>query len=146
MTLDADASVVGPGLAGLAATAELTDAGRTVILVDQEPEQSLGGQAFWSFGGLFFVDSPEQRLMGIHDSHELALQDWMGTAAFDREEDYWPRQWAHASVDFAAGGESAGPRARGRGYFPPAAWAHRGGGGAAEGGGSAPGRRLTSGS
>ena len=74
-----------------------------MLIVEQENAANLGGQAFWSFGGLFFVDSPEQRRMGIRDSHELALQDWMGTAAFDRPEDYWPRQWAHAYVDFAAG-------------------------------------------
>ena len=83
--------VVGAGLAGLVAAAEVADAGRSVLLLDQEGEQSLGGQAFWSLGGLFFVDSPEQRRMGIKDSHELALQDWMGSAQFDREEDRWPR-------------------------------------------------------
>jgi uncharacterized protein len=101
--VDADAIVIGAGLAGLLATAELADAGRRVILVDQEPEASLGGQAFWSFGGLFLVDSPEQRRMGIHDSRELAWQDWLGTAGFDRPEDEWPRRWAEAYVDFAAG-------------------------------------------
>ena len=99
----ADVIVVGAGLAGLVAAAELTDAGRRVILLDQEPEQSLGGQAFWSFGGLFFVDSPEQRRLGIRDTHELALQDWMGSAQFDRESDYWPRRWAEAYVAWAAG-------------------------------------------
>jgi uncharacterized protein len=98
---EADVIVVGGGLAGLVAACELTDAGRRVILVDQEPEQNLGGQAFWSFGGLFLVDSPEQRRMGIRDSHALALEDWMGTAGFDREEDAWPRRWAAAYVDFA---------------------------------------------
>src|SRR5215468_6532788 len=82
--MDADAIVVGAGLAGLAATAELARAGRRVLLLDQEPESNLGGQAFWSFGGLFLVDSPEQRRMGIRDSHDLAMQDWLGTAGFDR--------------------------------------------------------------
>src|SRR5689334_3480143 len=72
--MDADVIVVGAGLAGLAATAELADAGKKVLLLDQEPEASLGGQAFWSFGGLMFVDSPEQRRLGIKDSHELAWQ------------------------------------------------------------------------
>ena len=81
---DADVIVVGAGLAGLVATAELADAGRRVILLDQEPEASLGGQAFWSFGGLFFVDSPEQRRFRVRDSPELALQDWLGSAGFDR--------------------------------------------------------------
>src|SRR5579863_2869326 len=99
----ADAIVVGAGLAGLVAAAELTDAGRRVIVLDQEPEASLGGQAFWSFGGLFLVDSPEQRRLGIRDSHDLALQDWMGSAGFDRDEDAWPKRWAEAYVAFAAG-------------------------------------------
>ena len=101
--MDADVIVIGAGLAGLVATAELADAGRRVLLLDQEPAQNLGGQAHWSFGGLFLVDSPEQRRMGIQDSRELALQDWMGTAGFDRPEDHGPRQWAEAYVDFAAG-------------------------------------------
>ena len=98
MADDADVIIVGAGLAGLVAAAELTDAGKKIIIVDQEPEQSLGGQAFWSFGGLFLVDSPEQRRMRIRDSHDLALEDWMGTAAFDRPEDLWPRRWAEAYV------------------------------------------------
>jgi predicted oxidoreductase len=105
--MDADAIVVGGGLAGLVATAELIDAGKRTILLDQEPEQSLGGQAFWSFGGLMLVDSPEQRRLGIRDSYDLALQDWMGTAGFDRPEDHWPRRWAEAYVQFAAGEKRA---------------------------------------
>jgi predicted oxidoreductase len=127
VSLDADVIVVGAGLAGLVATAELADAGRRVLLLDQEPETGLGGQAFWSFGGLFLVDSPEQRRMGIRDSHELALQDWLGTAGFDRPEDHWPRQWAHAYVDFAAGEKRAWLREQGMRFFPVVGWAERGG-------------------
>jgi len=123
----ADAIVVGAGLAGLVAAAELADAGKKVVLLDQEPEQSLGGQAFWSFGGLFFVDSPEQRRMGVKDSRELALQDWMGTAAFDRPEDEWPRRWAEAYVDFAAGEKRSWLHAQGLRIFPIVGWAERGG-------------------
>ncbi|MFD5510379.1 FAD-binding dehydrogenase [Streptomyces sp. NPDC127051] len=127
MTYDADVIVIGAGLAGLAATAELVDAGRRVILLDQEPEQSIGGQAHWSFGGLFFVDSPEQRRMRIKDSRELALQDWSGTAGFDREEDAWPRRWAEAYVDFAAGEKRPWLHAQGVRFFPVVGWAERGG-------------------
>ncbi|OAH15704.1 FAD-binding dehydrogenase [Streptomyces jeddahensis] len=127
MAYDADVIVIGAGLAGLAATAELVDAGRKVILLDQEPEQSIGGQAHWSFGGLFFVDSPEQRRMRIRDSHDLALQDWMGTAAFDRDEDHWPRKWAEAYVDFAAGEKRAWLHGQGVRFFPVVGWAERGG-------------------
>ncbi|MEU3229038.1 FAD-binding dehydrogenase [Nocardiopsis alba] len=126
-TDQADVIVVGAGLAGLAATAELAEAGKRVILLDQEPEQSLGGQAHWSFGGLFFVNSPEQRRMGIRDSPELALQDWMGTAAFDRPEDEWPRRWAEAYVDFASGEKYPWLRAQGLRIFPLVGWAERGG-------------------
>ncbi|MFF3863502.1 FAD-binding dehydrogenase [Streptomyces sp. NPDC002209] len=127
MTYDADVIVIGAGLAGLAATAELVDAGRKVILLDQEPEQSIGGQAHWSFGGLFFVDSPEQRRLRIKDSRELALQDWQGTAGFDREEDAWPRRWAEAYVDFAAGEKRPWLHAQGVRFFPVVGWAERGG-------------------
>ncbi|MFI1410371.1 FAD-binding dehydrogenase [Streptomyces sp. NPDC020707] len=127
MAYDADVIVIGAGLAGLAATAELVDAGRKVILLDQEPEQSIGGQAHWSFGGLFFVDSPEQRRMRIRDGRALALQDWMGTAAFDRPEDHWPRKWAEAYVDFAAGEKRSWLHQQGMRWFPVVSWAERGG-------------------
>ena len=125
--MDADVIVVGAGLAGLVATAELADAGRSVLLVDQEPETNLGGQAFWSFGGLFLVDSPEQRRMGIKDSHDLAWQDWLGTAGFDRDEDHWPREWAQAYVDFASGEKRSWLHEQGIRFFPVVGWAERGG-------------------
>jgi uncharacterized protein len=127
MAEDADVIVVGGGLAGLVAATEIADAGKRVILLDQEGEQSLGGQAFWSFGGLFLVDSPEQRRLGIKDSHDLALQDWMGTAGFDREEDLWPKKWAEAYVAFAAGEKRDWLRAMGHRIFPVVGWAERGG-------------------
>jgi predicted oxidoreductase len=126
--MDTDVIVVGAGLAGLAAAAEVADAGRRVLLLDQEPEHSLGGQAFWSLGGLFLVDTPEQRRMGVHDSHALALQDWFGSAQFDREEDYWPRQWAEAYVDFAAGEKRRWLHDMGLRIFPVVGWAERGDG------------------
>jgi hypothetical protein len=125
--VDADVIVVGAGLAGLVATAELAEAGRRVLLLDQEPETSLGGQAFWSFGGLFLIDSPEQRRMGVRDSRDLAWQDWLGSAGFDREEDVWPRRWAEAYVDFAAMEKRDWLRSLGIGLFPIVGWAERGG-------------------
>jgi predicted oxidoreductase len=125
--MDADVVVVGAGLAGLVATAELAEAGRRVILVDQEPTQSFGGQAHWSLGGLFLVDSPEQRRLRIRDSHELAWQDWLGTAGFDRDEDHWPWQWAQAYVDFASGQKRAWLHELGVRFFPIVGWAERGG-------------------
>jgi predicted oxidoreductase len=127
MNDETDVIIVGAGLAGLVAAAELVDAGRQVIILEQEPEASLGGQAFWSFGGLFLVNSPEQRRLGIRDSHDLALQDWMGSAGFDREEDLWPRRWAEAYVDFASGEKYAWLRGQGIRLFPVVQWAERGG-------------------
>src|SRR5436853_85276 len=118
MAEDAEVSVVGGGLAGLVAATEIADAGKRVIVVDQEGEQSLGGQAFWSFGGLFLVDSAEQRRLRIRDSYELALDDWFGTAGFDRTEDHWPRKWAEAYVAFAAGEKRAWLQAQGLRFFP----------------------------
>jgi uncharacterized protein len=141
--MDADVIVVGAGLAGLVATAELADAGRRVILVDQEPETNFGGQAFWSFGGLFLVNSPEQRRMGIKDSHDLAMQDWMGTAGFDRPEDAWPRRWAEAYVDFATGEKRSWLHAQGLRFFPLVGWAERGGYGAIGHGNSVPRFHVT---
>ncbi|AQQ54452.1 FAD-binding dehydrogenase [Planococcus lenghuensis] len=124
-----DAIVVGAGLAGLVAASELLEAGKKVLLLDQEPEASFGGQAWWSFGGLFLVDSPEQRRLGIKDSKELAWQDWLGTAGFDRldDEDSWAFKWAKAYVDFAAGEKRAWLRSRGIRFFPVVGWAERGG-------------------
>ncbi|RKH21197.1 FAD-binding dehydrogenase [Corallococcus sp. CA047B] len=143
MGQEVDVIVVGGGLAGLVAATELTDAGKRVAIIDQEGEQNLGGQAFWSFGGLFLVDSPEQRRMGIKDSHALALEDWMGTAGFDREEDHWPRKWAEAFVGFAAGEMRSWLHQQGMTWFPVVGWAERGGYGAVGHGNSVPRFHVT---
>ena len=126
-THSTDILVIGWGLAGLVAAGEGVAAGKRVVIVDQEPRTGLGGQAWWSFGGLFFVDSPEQRRMGIKDSFELAHQDWFGNAGFDREEDAWPRRWAEAYLRFAHEEKRAWLREKGVGFFPVVGWAERGG-------------------
>ncbi|MYT32354.1 MULTISPECIES: FAD-binding dehydrogenase [unclassified Streptomyces] len=144
MSEDADVIVVGAGLAGLVATYELTRAGRRVLVVDQESAANLGGQAFWSLGGLFLVDSPEQRRAGIKDSPELALSDWLDSAAFDRDrEDHWPRQWAQAYVDFAAGEKRRYLYGLGLRLTPTVGWAERGAGLATGHGNSVPRFHLT---
>ncbi|MFC3231526.1 FAD-binding dehydrogenase [Marinibaculum pumilum] len=143
MAETADAIIIGAGLAGLVAATELADAGRRVVVVEQEPEQNIGGQAFWSFGGLFLVDSPEQRRMGIADSRDLAWQDWLGSAGFDRAEDRWPRAWAEAYLEFAAGEKRAWLRAMGHRLFPVVGWAERGGGAATGHGNSVPRFHVT---
>ncbi len=126
--MDADVIVVGAGLAGLVATHELTSRGKRVALVDQENAANLGGQAFWSFGGLFLVDSPEQRRMGIKDSLELAWNDWRGSAQFDRvdDEDAWAVKWARAYVEFAAGEKRSWVLGHGIKFLPTVGWAERG--------------------
>lgn len=121
-----DAIVVGAGLSGLVAATEIAAAGKHVTILDQEPEQSLGGQAHWSLGGLFFIDSPEQRLLRIRDSIERARDDWSGAAGFDRPEDHWPRQWAEAYLQFAAGEKRAWLHQLGVRWFPVVGWAERG--------------------
>jgi len=139
----ADVIVVGGGLAGLVTAAELGDRGKKVILLDQESEAFLGGQAFWSLGGLLMVDTPEQRRMKIHDSRELALSDWMGSAQFDRNEDHWPRRWAEAYIDFAAGDMREWLYKMGLRWFPVVGWAERGGGHAHGHGNSVPRFHIT---
>lgn len=141
--MESDVIVVGAGLAGLVATAELVEAGRRVLLIDQEGEQGIGGQAYWSFGGLFFVDSPQQRRMGIKDSVDLAMQDWLGSAQFDRDEDLWPRRWAESYVHFAAGEKQAWLKEKGHSVFPVVGWAERGGGLAGGHGNSVPRFHIT---
>lgn len=133
-----DAIVIGHGLAGLVAAYEITRKGKKVLMVDQETEANVGGQAFWSFGGLFFINSPQQRRMGIKDSLELATQDWMGTAGFDRAEDFWPKQWAEAYLKFAAGEKYTYISSVGIKMFPVVGWAERGDGSAMGHGNSVP--------
>lgn len=139
----ADVIIVGAGLAGLAAAAELGDRGKRVILLDQEPEHFLGGQAHWSLGGLFMVDTPEQRRMGIRDSLDLARRDWMGSAQFDRVEDHWPRKWAEAYLEFSAGEMQPWLHDMGLRWFPVVGWAERGGGSAEGHGNSVPRFHVT---
>jgi len=145
MSFTPDVIVVGAGLAGLVATHELAQAGKRVLVVEQENRQNLGGQAFWSLGGLFFVDSPEQRRTGIKDSPELAIQDWLGSAGFDRldDEDAWGRRWAEAYVAWAAGGKREYLRELGHRVMPMVGWAERGDGSATGHGNSVPRFHIT---
>ena len=143
---EAEVVVVGAGLSGLVAATEIADGGRRVLLLEREGEQDLGAQAWWSFGGLFLVDSPEQRRLGIRDSLELARQDWLGSASFeepDGSEDHWPRRWAEAYLQFAAGEKREWLRAMGHRIFPVVGWAERGDGRAEGHGNSVPRFHLT---
>lgn len=141
--MNVDVVIVGGGLAGLAAAHELAQRGRRSVILDQEGEQTLGGQAFWSLGGLMMIDTPEQRRLGVRDSLALARADWMGAAQFDREEDAWPRKWAEAFLEFSAGEMRAELRALGMRWFPVVGWAERGGGFASGHGNSVPRFHVT---
>ena len=120
--------IVGGGLAGLTAAYEITKAGQKCIIVDQENEANLGGQAFWSLGGIFLVDTNQQYWMGVKDSLELARRDWLNSAQFDRleDEDIWARKWADAYVEFAHKGMQNYLSGLGLGFMPTVGWAERG--------------------
>lgn len=139
--------IVGGGLAGLAAALELTRAGERAVILDQEPEASLGGQAFWSYGGVFYVDSPYQRSLGIRDSYELARRDWFNSAQFDRPdtEDKWAIQWAEAYLRWVTdrSGLQSYLQDLGIEIFPTVSWAERGGLSASGHGNSVPRFHIT---
>ncbi|MEJ5919909.1 MULTISPECIES: FAD-binding dehydrogenase [unclassified Corynebacterium] len=143
MNNNADIIIVGAGLAGLVAAYEAQRAGRRVILVDQENEANLGGQAFWSLGGIFLIDSPEQRRLGVKDNLDLATRDWFNSAQFERSEDEWPRKWATAYLNFAAGEKRDYLRSLGVRFLPVVGWAERGDGRADGHGNSVPRFHLT---
>jgi uncharacterized protein len=143
MKIQTDVLVIGAGLAGLVAAIEAARRGRDVILIDQEGPQSIGGQAYWSLGGLFMVDTPEQRRIGIKDSQELAYSDWIGSAQFDRPEDKYPRLWAEKYIEFSSGSMREWLRKKGLKWFPSIGWAERGGGQAGGHGNSVPRFHLT---
>ncbi len=140
---DSSTIIIGGGLSGLVAAHEISKGGKKVILLEQESEQNLGGQAFWSFGGLFFIDSKQQRRLGVKDSYELAAQDWEGTAGFERDEDYWPRKWAEAYLKFASEEKYDYVRSMGMSFFPIVGWAERGDGSADGHGNSVPRFHIT---
>jgi uncharacterized protein len=120
-----DAIVVGAGLAGLVSTLELLRTGHTVLLLDRCRPEEIGGLAREAFGGMFMVDSPEQRRSKIPDSERLALEDWLRIAEFDPE-DVWPRRWAEQYVTRARDDVGAWLRELGVRFFPVVNWAERG--------------------
>jgi predicted oxidoreductase len=141
--MDADVIIIGGGLAGLVASNELVRAGKRVAILDQENAANLGGQAFWSLGGLFLVDTPMQRRLRVRDSFDLAWQDWQGSAQWDRldgehPEDAWAQQWGRAYVEFAAGEKRPWLQEQGVKFTPLVGWAERGDGRAGGHGNSVP--------
>jgi predicted oxidoreductase len=122
---DPDAIVVGAGLAGLVSTLELLRSGHTVLLLDRCEPRELGGLAREAFGGMFMVDSPEQRRSRIRDNERLALEDWLRIAELGAEEQ-WPRRWAEQYVTRARDDVGGWLRELGVRFFPVVNWAERG--------------------
>jgi predicted oxidoreductase len=122
---DPDVIVVGAGLAGLVCTLELLRSGHTVALLDRCHAHEVGGLAREAFGGMFMVDSPEQRRSRIPDCERLALEDWLRIAEFDPE-DVWPRRWAEQYVSRARDDVGGWLRELGVRFFPVVNWAERG--------------------
>lgn len=93
-----DVIVVGGGIAGIVTALELLNKGKKVLLLERDTKESFGGLAIWSFGGMFFVDTPEQRRAGMKDSVDLALRDWHAVADFN-DNDVLPKKWAEQYVN-----------------------------------------------
>lgn len=135
---------MGAGLAGLVAAHEAVKAGRRVVFVEQENRANLGGQAFWSLGGLFMVGTPEQKLMGAKDFEDLAWADWENSADYDDEDyDRWPREWGREYVRFAFNEMHGYLKDLGLRVLPTVGWAERGSGDASGHGNTVPRFHLT---
>src|SRR3982750_3639161 len=117
--------VVGAGIAGLVGTLELLEHGHDVVLLDRCKPEEVGGLAREAFGGMFMVDSPEQRRSGVTDSVELALGDWLRIADFE-DGDTWPRRWAEQYVARSRDDVGGWLRSHGVRFFPVVNWAERG--------------------
>src|SRR5690348_13851512 len=120
-----DVIVVGAGIAGLVCALELIEYGRDVVLVDRCRPDEVGGLAREAFGGMFMVDTPEQRFSRVRDSVELAIADWLRVADFD-ERDVWPRRWAEEYVARARDEVGGWLKRYGVRFFPVVNWAERG--------------------
>src|SRR4051812_10116826 len=120
-----DVVVIGAGIAGLVAALELIEHGRDVLLLDRCEPHEVGGLAREAFGGMFMVDSPEQRRARVHDSVALATDDWMRIADFEPGDD-WPRRWAERYVARARDDVGGWLRGHGVRFFPVVNWAERG--------------------
>ncbi len=98
-TLDrSDVIIVGAGLAGITTALELIAQGKSVLLLERDHLDAIGGLAKESFGGITMIGTPHQRRMNIPDSPDLAYRDWESFAEFEPS-DEWPRKWARFYCD-----------------------------------------------
>ena len=124
-TYEAEVVVIGGGLAGMVTALDLLDAGKRVVMLDASTRARFGGLALWSFGGMFFVDSPEQRKNGIKDSVDLAMSDWVRYGELDPA-DIWPYRWAEAYVNRCTEEVRDWLSARDVSFFRAVNWTERG--------------------
>jgi predicted oxidoreductase len=120
-----DVAIVGGGIAGITTALELLEHDHDVLILDRDARERFGGLARWSFGGIFFVDTPQQRFMGIDDSTALALRDWHAFAEFGAD-DTWPRRWAEQYVHRCTGEVYRWLRDFGLHFVPVVHWVERG--------------------
>ena len=123
--IQCDAAIAGGGVAGISAALELLEHGQRVCLLDRDTADRFGGLARWSFGGIFFVDTPLQRFVGAQDSPALALEDWTSFAEFGPD-DTWPRRWAKQYVHRCTPDVYRWLRDRGVRFLPMVQWVERG--------------------
>lgn len=116
--------VVGGGISGIVASLELLSAGWHVTLVDRDREENFGGLAKESFGGIFVVDTPEQRRAKVVDMPEKAFADWCRFGELDPA-DTLPWQWAEAYVGNCRSEVYDWLKARGVGFLPIPHWIER---------------------
>ncbi|GAA6527823.1 FAD-binding protein [Intrasporangium sp. DVR] len=119
-----DVIIVGGGISALVAAVELARNGRRVTIYELRGRDWLGGQCRDAFGGIFFVDSPEQRRLGIRDSFELAWQDWQGYAEFGPGSEH-QQAWARRYIERCVPDVREWLVGRGLGFLPVANWAER---------------------
>jgi len=97
-TYQTNTVIIGGGISGITATIELLDANKKVIIIERDFKKNFGGLAKESFGGMFFINSKQQRFSKIKDNVKLAKKDWFSFAEFD-ENEIWGKKWANAYLE-----------------------------------------------
>ena len=122
---NAENVIIGGGISGMTAAIELLNFGKKIVLIDKGFSHEFGAMAKWSFGGMFFVNTPEQRLTGIKDNPELAFRDWKSIAEFEPT-DYLGEKWAENYVYNCTDHVYRWVKKQGINFLPPVQWVERG--------------------